>query len=143
MARMTKTMRNKSRPATAERAPRTVARATKKPAARTRNRSSDHNIESMSYRQLLDLQVEIRDAIERRRVTERRELAQKLEQLAASSGFSLPELLGDRRTGKQAGAASAVRYRHPSDPNLTWSGRGRRPKWLAAVGRNIDRYRVA
>jgi len=97
----------------------------------------------MSYRQLLDLHAEIRDAIERRRTSERRELAEKLEKLAASSGFSLPEILGGRGGSKPAGASPSVRYRHPSNPSLTWSGRGRRPKWLAAVGRNIDRYRVA
>ena len=143
MARTKKTVTKKGRAAATRPAPRAAARAAKKPAPRAPGRAAAQNIESLSYRQLLDLHAEIRDAIARRRTTERRELAEKLEKLAASSGFSLPEILGGRSSGKKAGAASAVRFRHPSDPSLTWSGRGRRPKWLSSVGRNIERYRVA
>jgi DNA-binding protein H-NS len=95
----------------------------------------------MSYRQLLELQARISAAFADRRQAEKAELAQKIEQIAASSGFSLPELLGKPRGRPKSSAG--VRYRHPSDPSLTWSGRGRRPKWLASAGRNIERYRVA
>lgn len=109
----------------------------RKPAPAARGRSP---IERMSYRELLDLQARISVAIDRRRMDERAKLAEKLEALAASSGFSLPEVLGQR--GRQKRGSSGVRYRHPSDPSLTWSGRGRRPKWLATA-RNIERFRVA
>jgi DNA-binding protein H-NS len=101
-------------------------------------------LDRMSYRDLLALQTTITEAIAERRAAERRELAQKLEDLATSSGFSLPELLGRPRAARAAKKEpSAVLYRHPSKPNLTWSGRGRRPKWLVEAGRNINRYRVA
>lgn len=26
----------------------------------------------------------------------------------------------------------AVKYRHPSDPSLAWTGRGRQPRWIEA-----------
>lgn len=110
----------------------------RKPTRSGRSRSLEH----MNYRELLALQSEIRSAIEERRNSEKRELAAKLEKLAASSGFSLPEIIG-RRAQRRPGNAAAVRYRHPSNPSLTWSGRGRRPKWLNEAGRNIERYRVA
>lgn len=40
-------------------------------------------------------------------------------------------------------AQAAVVYQHPDDPNLTWSGRGRPPKWVSlwlreADGRSLD-----
>jgi DNA-binding protein H-NS len=36
-------------------------------------------------------------------------------------------------------------YRHPQHPELTWSGRGTRPKWLRtllAKGHSLDEFRV-
>lgn len=101
------------------------------------------SLDRMSYRDLMALQSTIADAIVRRRAAERQELAQKLEALAASSGFSLPEILGGRARAQKPREEAIVRYRHPSKPNLTWSGRGRRPKWLVEAGKNIERYRVA
>jgi len=111
---------------------------------RTRGRrGSSSRVEKLSYRELLDLQSRVSAAIEKRRLAERQELASKLEALAASSGFSLPEVLGMRRRAGKSANGTVVRYRHPKDPNLTWTGRGRRPKWLVSAGRNIERYRVA
>ena len=34
-----------------------------------------------------------------------------------------------------------VKYRHPDDPALTWSGRGKRPLWVVeylATGKSLD-----
>ena len=42
-------------------------------------------------------------------------------------------------SGKRA--ASTKIYRHPENPTLTWSGRGRKPSWFAAhvdAGKNPD-----
>jgi hypothetical protein len=37
--------------------------------------------------------------------------------------------LGDRR-GEHSDPPPAPKYRHPEKPDLTWSGRGRRPAWV-------------
>lgn len=34
-----------------------------------------------------------------------------------------------------------IKYRHPTKPELTWTGRGRRPAWLA-TRKNIEKFRV-
>ena len=58
---------------------------------------------------------------------EKKALRDKMEQLAAASGFSVAELLGRKRAGKGAAKAStiAVKYRNPENPAETWSGRCR------------------
>jgi DNA-binding protein H-NS len=39
-----------------------------------------------------------------------------------------------------------AKFRNPDDPSITWSGRGRHPRWvneLLAAGRAIDDFRIA
>ncbi|WP_245605443.1 H-NS histone family protein [Roseicyclus elongatus] len=51
-----------------------------------------------------------------------------------SHGFELAELLGESSgSRRKASAPSAPRYRHPENPEVTWSGRGRRPAWVTAA----------
>ncbi|WP_430392170.1 H-NS family nucleoid-associated regulatory protein [Dyella sp. 20L07] len=60
---------------------------------------------------------------------------QKIETLLSNSGFSLEDIYPSR--GKKASAKKgktgsvAPKYQDPSDPSLTWSGRGRKPAWFA------------
>jgi DNA-binding protein H-NS len=65
--------------------------------------------------------------------------------LAERAGFSVSELFPDRQAGKaQRGKTRvAVKFRHPKNPSLTWTGRGRKPRWLVQAGGNIERFRVA
>lgn len=63
----------------------------------------------------------------------------EIEKIAASTGLSVEELLG-LRAGKAprkaaAGAKKPVadKYRNPKDHTQTWSGRGKRPRWLQAM----------
>lgn len=84
------------------------------------------NIENLRYADLLTLQSQIEDAIVVRKVEEKTALKKKLADLAAKSGFSVEELYGKPRTKK----SSEVKFRHPKDTSLTWTGRGRKPHWL-------------
>jgi len=59
----------------------------------------------------------------------------EIEKIAASTGMSVEELLGLRGAKpakKAAGAKKTVadKYRNPKDHTQTWTGRGKRPKWL-------------
>ncbi len=84
------------------------------------------NIASLKYADLLALQFKIEDAIARRKIEEKAEIKRKLSDLATKNGFSLEELYGKSRSKKP----SEVKFRHPKDPSLTWTGRGRKPSWL-------------
>ncbi len=51
-----------------------------------------------------------------------------MEALAQDLGYSLAELVGiDTKSSR---APLAAKYRHPENPALTWSGRGRKPQWF-------------
>ncbi|SFS00471.1 DNA-binding protein H-NS [Dyella sp. OK004] len=60
---------------------------------------------------------------------------QKIETLLSNSGLSLEDIFpsrGKKAPAKKGGVGSvAPKYRDPSDPSLTWSGRGRQPAWFA------------
>jgi DNA-binding protein H-NS len=51
--------------------------------------------------------------------------------LAKELGFTLAEL-EELDEPKRKWAPSTRNYRHPENPVLTWSGRGRKPGWFAA-----------
>ena len=60
-----------------------------------------------------------------------KELRTEIEAMLAKEGYSLADL-SDGKAGKKGGGSKAkapAKYRHPENPNVTWSGRGRQPSW--------------
>jgi DNA-binding protein H-NS len=51
--------------------------------------------------------------------------------LAKKHGSGVRDVVARRRKGKTGG--SAAKYRDPRNPDNTWSGRGRPPRWMAAA----------
>ena len=51
-------------------------------------------------------------------------------EMAKQHGLSIDELFGKGRKGK---GSVAPKYRDPKNPQNTWSGRGRMPRWLTAA----------
>lgn len=83
----------------------------------------------------------------------------KLSQQAKNEGYTIAELFGTggaarapRAPGKTAAKKTrkplgkvAPKYRNPSNPAETWSGRGKQPRWLAAYtgsGRSVDEFLI-
>ncbi len=62
--------------------------------------------------------------------------------MAEKAGFRLTDLFAGGRE-RQSAKAAGIKYRHPENRALVWTGRGRRPKWLAEAGGDIERFRVA
>ena len=89
------------------------------------------NISKLSYHELLELSDRIQTAIKQRQAEQQAALREKMEELAAEAGFELEEVVAKRRAGRKRGKV-APKYRNPSDPSQTWTGRGRQPKWLVA-----------
>ena len=54
-----------------------------------------------------------------------------LRRLINALGYSLADLIGSE--AKPTRAPAIAKYRHPEDPSLTWSGRGRKPLWFVAA----------
>lgn len=88
------------------------------------------------------------------------QVRRKLAQLAKNEGYTLDELFGTgggaaassrspRGTAKKAARKSLgkvpPKYRDPANPENTWTGRGKQPRWLAAYtgeGRNLEDFLI-
>jgi DNA-binding protein H-NS len=63
-------------------------------------------------------------------------LKASIEAIAKATGVSVDQVLAtlaDKKRGRKSEEprqASKVKYRHPEQPELTWTGRGKEPKWL-------------
>ena len=84
------------------------------------------NIDRLSYIEMCELREELDVAIEVRHEEERQKIADQLQELAASHGYTVNEVFGIRNMRKPA----KVKYRNPENPKQTWTGRGRKPVWL-------------
>ncbi|MFP5285129.1 MAG: H-NS family nucleoid-associated regulatory protein [Thermoanaerobaculia bacterium] len=98
-----------------------------------------------------ELETLVRDAqaeIVARKEAERERVLQQMRELAASLGMTLEDVLRMEKRGGGGGGGGAVqaKYRHPDNPDLTWSGRGKRPAWVTealASGKTMDDLAVA
>ncbi len=89
---------------------------------------ADYDLEALSLSELKKMQKDVAKAISTFEDRQKAEARVKVEALARDLGYSLAELVG---TGtKSSRAPAAAKYRHPENPALTWSGRGRKPQWF-------------
>ena len=81
----------------------------------------------------------------------------KITKFAKAEGYTLDELFGTstkatKKTAKTAGAKPArklgkvaPKYRNPANTKETWSGRGKQPRWLAALtakGKKVEEFLI-
>ena len=104
---------------------------------------ADIDLNALSLGALKQLEKNVAKAIisfEGRRKAEARA---KVEELARELGFSFDELAEAAPTRKRA--ASAPKYRHPENAEITWSGRGRKPAWIVdalASGKSLEEFAI-
>jgi DNA-binding protein H-NS len=85
------------------------------------------NLEEMSLEELKQLRKNVDKAIETYEARQLAEARQKLEAQAREMGFSLEAIVGASKTGNPE---RVPKFRHPQNPTLTWTGRGRKPNWF-------------
>jgi DNA-binding protein H-NS len=100
----------------------------------------------MSIDELWSLHEELATALAERLTSEKDLLEARLRQLSQqSSNERQPKVIVP--SGKRRPYPAVVpKYRNPDDPAETWSGRGKRPRWLAALlksGKQIDDFRIS
>ena len=86
---------------------------------------------------------ELSRAIDKRMVEldqeRRRQALDEMTAIAKKHGLSLNDLLPAGKGTKRP--AAAPKYRHRENPEITWSGRGRRPSWVNEAledGRSLE-----
>lgn len=83
------------------------------------------DLNSMSLDALKKLRKDVDSAIKNYEERKKKAALAELEAKAAELGFTLNDLTGGGRSRK----VNPPKYRHPENPELTWSGRGRQPEW--------------
>ena len=98
------------------------------------------DIEQLSVEEIKALQDKLEDSLKEREAAELQDIVSKIQDLVAISSYEMQEVLSILQEGLEA---KKVRYQHPTDSKLTWSGRGRMPLWLHELiedGNNKEDY---
>lgn len=96
-------------------------------------------LNELSLSDLKKLQKDVTKAIENFGDRERKAALAELEALARDRGFSLAQLMDD--VAAKPRKSVAPKYANPMDPSETWTGRGRKPRWVVAAldaGKSLD-----
>jgi DNA-binding protein H-NS len=108
------------------------------------------DLESMSIDDLWALHEKVSRILSARIASEKHELEKRLAYLnrGADAIMQGTELASGNGEGKPRRKYPRVlpKYRNPSAPHETWSGRGKQPRWLVAAiktGRKIDDFRIS
>jgi DNA-binding protein H-NS len=75
----------------------------------------------------------------------KREVREKVLAIIRESGFSFEDIFPGNASPKGARAPLKAKYKNPADPSQTWTGRGRKPRWLVqalAEGRSMEEFAV-
>lgn len=104
------------------------------------------NLAPLSINELEQLIADANTLIEKKKNESIRNAKAEVERIAAAAGVTIEELMGITKPGAKAvRKPAAVKFRHPDDASLTWSGRGKRPNWLQAElakGKQIEDFAI-
>jgi len=103
------------------------------------------DLSKYTVKKLQALKQEIDKEIAARRKDDAKKAREEMKAVAAKYGLSLNDLVGGKGAAKGRGKG-AVAFRHPDDPAKTWSGRGRKPRWIKEwenAGRSLSDLRAA
>ncbi|PID76086.1 MAG: histidine biosynthesis protein [Deltaproteobacteria bacterium] len=88
--------------------------------------------------ELVEIQKQISSLIKKKQKEKKKELKQQFQAMAEEAGMSIDEVIQAKSATKKVKA----KYRHG---NKSWSGRGRRPRWIIELeekGKNLADYLV-
>ena len=104
---------------------------------------ADIDLSGLNIDQLADLVTQTQTEMASRETKRRKDLRHELERRVTAEGYKMGDIFPELAKGGANGTARQKRpakYRNPQNPDDTWSGIGRTPKWVAAIveERGID-----
>lgn len=103
----------------------------------------DIDLNELPLNELKQLQKGVEKAISSFEDRRKSQARIELEEHARKLGFTLRDFAGDAVADKRR--SPVAKYRHPENPAITWSGRGRKPQWFSeylAKGGTLDALAV-
>ncbi len=97
------------------------------------------DLNSMELPELKKLEKDVKKAINGFEERKRKAALAEVDAVARQHGFTIDQLL-DAAPAK-ARKTIAPKYANPADKSQTWTGRGRKPKWVVAAlnsGKSLD-----
>ena len=106
------------------------------------------DIKTASLPELRRIAAKIEKEIEKREQADKKGLLNKLKKLAEEQGFDFASLVGlesgaakpavakgkkaekPAKASKKAAVAGKIKFRHPEDASIGWTGHGRKPGWV-------------
>ena len=110
----------------------------------TRNTTlADIDLSGLNIDQLTDLVGKAQSEMASRERQRRKDLRSELERRLTADGYKLGDIfpeLGNGATNGRQRRKMPVKFRNPQNPDETWTGIGRSPKWVQAIlaERGID-----
>lgn len=103
------------------------------------------NFDAMSVDELWQLYEELSEVLSVRLTSEKRELEKRLAQLRHDNEMRSADAAIGRAPPRERRKYPRVypKYRNPDEPSETWSGRGKKPRWLTAAlktGHTIEEF---
>src|SRR3977135_2940694 len=110
--------------------------------------SKKFNLDAMSIDDMWQLHEEISAVLSVRLTSEKRELEKRLAQLRREkemrqSGPADSQLQKNAPRERRKSPGVLQKYQNPDEPDETWSGRGKQPRWLTAAlktGHTIEEF---
>lgn len=106
---------------------------------------ADIDLDGMSRDDLMKLRKDLDKAIENYETRRKQEAIAAAEAAAREAGYSLSELMGGAQKAKGKGKVNPPKYRHPENPDITWTGKGRQPAWIKDAvesGKSLDDFLI-
>lgn len=89
------------------------------------------DLDSLSLKDLKSLQSQVGEKIATFEQRKKQEALSAIEEKAKAMGYSLNELLG--MAGARKRKPAKPKYANPANKSETWTGRGRKPRWIEAA----------
>ena len=102
------------------------------------------DLSEMTYPEMEKHLKEVEAAMRSLDKTRKADARKAVRKAAKEYGFTVQELF-DLPAKKSAAPASPPKYRNPHDEDETWTGRGRKPKWLVAAledGASLESFEI-
>ncbi|MEO7917370.1 MAG: H-NS histone family protein [Dokdonella sp.] len=87
------------------------------------------DIKSLNHNQLNELITRAKTRQDEMVKEKEGKVREKVLAMVKAEGFTMEELFGGTGARKKRGKVKP-KFRNPADPSMTWTGRGKRPRWF-------------